>query len=133
ARPSSTAPSNAGSLNSKSSAARCGSKKPWSMQPRKSDSRPSTNLNAYPDLEVLRPYVAASMYDNASFHQSATARQLIEGAGCAQRFLPPYSSDLNPIAHDWSPLKQRIRKHLPLYARDLHKTMDTVLTQQPAP
>jgi transposase len=73
------------------------------------------------------------IYDNASFHQSVKARQLIAGAGCTQKFLPPYSPDLNPIEHYWSPLKQRIRKHLPLYDRDLHKTMDAVLTQQPTP
>ena len=73
------------------------------------------------------------VYDNASFHQSAKARRLIEGAGGAQKFLPPYSPDLNPIEHYWFPLKQRIRKHLPLYDRELHRTMDAVLTQQPTP
>jgi transposase len=73
------------------------------------------------------------IYDNARFHQSAKARQLIAGAGCTQKFLPPYSPDLNPIEHYWFPLKQRIRKYLPLYDRDLHKTMDAVLTQRPSP
>jgi transposase len=73
------------------------------------------------------------IYDNARFHQSAKARQLIAGAGCTQKFLPPYSPDLNPIEHYWFPLKQRIRNYLPLYDRDLHKTMDAVLTQRPSP
>jgi transposase len=81
---------------------------------------------------VLKPGQLV-IYDNASFHQSAKARRLIEGAGCTQKFLPPYSPDLNPIAHYWGPLKHRIRKHLPLYDRDLHKTMDAVLTQHPTP
>lgn len=71
--------------------------------------------------------------DNASFHQSAKTRQLLEGAGCMQKFLPPYSPDLNPIEHRWFPLKQRIRQLLPLYDRDLHKTIDAVLLQQQTP
>jgi transposase len=69
------------------------------------------------------------IYDNARFHQSAKARQLIEGVGCTQKFLPPYSPDLNPIEHYWFPFKQRVRKLLPTYNRDLHKTFDVVLTQ----
>ena len=71
--------------------------------------------------------------DNARFPPSAKARQLIEGAGCTQQFLPPYSPALNPIAHGWFPFTQRVRHYLPLYDRDLHRTMDAVLTQQPAP
>jgi len=81
-------------------------------------------------VPVLKPGQIV-IYDNASFPQSAKARQLIEGAGCTQKFLPPYSPDLNPIEHWWFPLKQRIRKYLPLYDRDLHRTIDAVLTQQP--
>jgi transposase len=81
---------------------------------------------------VLKPGQIV-IYDNASCHQSAKARRLIEGAGCTQKFLPPYSPDLNPIEHYWGPLKQRIRKHLPLYGRDLPRTMDAVLTQHPTP
>jgi len=81
---------------------------------------------------ILKPGQIVS-YDNARFHQSVKARQLIEEAGCTQKFLPPYSPDLNPIEHYGFPLKQRIRKSLPLYDRDLHKTLDAVLQQQPAP
>jgi transposase len=69
------------------------------------------------------------IYDNARFHQSTKARQLIEGVGCPQKFLPPYSPDLNPIEHDWFPFKQRVRKLLPTYNRDWHKTFDVVLPQ----
>ena len=73
------------------------------------------------------------IYDNASSHQSAKARQLIAGAGCTRKFLPPYSPALNPLEHSWFPLKHRIRKYLPLYDRDLHQTMNAVLTQRPSP
>jgi transposase len=83
-------------------------------------------------VPVLKPGQMV-IYDNASFHQSAKARQLIEGAGCTQKFLPPYSLDLNPIEHCWFPFKQRVRQYLPLYDRDLHRTIDAVLTQQSAP
>jgi transposase len=81
---------------------------------------------------VLKPGQIV-IYDNARFHQSAKARALIEGAGCTQKFLPPYSPDLNPIEHYWFPLKQRIRKLLPFYNRDLHKTFEAALTQPQAP
>jgi len=77
---------------------------------------------------VLNPGQLVS-YDNASCHQSANARRRIEEAGGTQTFLPPYSPDLHPSEHCWLPLKQRIRKYLPFYDRDLHKTIDAVLTQ----
>ncbi len=34
--------------------------------------------------------------DNASFHKSKRAKELIEKAGCKLKFLPSYSPDLNP-------------------------------------
>jgi transposase len=83
-------------------------------------------------VPVLKPGQIV-IYDNARFHHSAKARQFIEDAGCTQKFLPPYSPDLNPIEHYWSPLKQRVRTLLPSYNRDLHQTFDAVLTQSQAP
>jgi hypothetical protein len=52
-----------------------------------------------------------------------------------------WDNDGNPLrgivrAHGmdrWFPLKQRIRKLLPLYDRDLHKTFDAVLTPHQTP
>jgi transposase len=73
------------------------------------------------------------IYDNARFHQSAKARRLIAGAGGTQKCSPSYSPDLNPFAHYWFPLKQRVRKLLPACNRDLHKTFAAVLSQPQTP
>jgi len=49
--------------------------------------------------------------DNASFHKSLKTTELIEGAGCTLKYLPPYSPDFNPIEQQWAILKARIKKH----------------------
>ena len=48
-------------------------------------------------VPVLKPGQIV-IYDNASFHQSAKARRLIAGAGCTQKFLPPYSPISIPLS-----------------------------------
>ena len=48
--------------------------------------------------------------DNASFHKSTKAKELIENAGCKIIFLPPYSPDLNPIEKSWAHIKAKIKK-----------------------
>lgn len=48
--------------------------------------------------------------DNLSVHKSATARALIEAAGCALVFLPTSSLDFNPIEQAFAKLKQALRK-----------------------
>jgi transposase len=47
--------------------------------------------------------------DNLPVHKSARARRLIEGAGGAVLFLPPYSPDFNPIELAFAKLKQTLR------------------------
>jgi DDE superfamily endonuclease len=59
--------------------------------------------------------------DNLSVHKSATARRLIEAAGCQLVFLPTYSPDFNPIEQAFAKLKQLLRQ---AEAR----TVDTIMT-----
>jgi transposase len=47
--------------------------------------------------------------DNLSPHKHAVVSTLIEKAGAAVEFLPPYSPDLNPIEKMWSKIKQFLR------------------------
>ena len=48
--------------------------------------------------------------DNLSSHKRASARALIENAGAALVFLPPYSPDFNPIEKAFAKLKALLRK-----------------------
>ena len=50
------------------------------------------------------------MMDNLSAHTAQTIRQLIEARGARLHFLPPYSSDFNPIELCWSKVKAALRK-----------------------
>jgi transposase/uncharacterized protein YnzC (UPF0291/DUF896 family) len=47
--------------------------------------------------------------DNLSAHTGQTIRQLIEARGARLQFLPPYSSDFNPIELCWSKIKTALR------------------------
>ncbi len=47
--------------------------------------------------------------DNLSAHTGEIIRQLIEARGARVQFLPPYSSDLNPIELCWSKIKTALR------------------------
>jgi transposase len=63
--------------------------------------------------EVLVPGLRPGqtvVLDNLSVHKSATARHLIEAAGCQLRFLPTYSPDFNPIEPAFAKLKQHLRR-----------------------
>jgi transposase len=48
--------------------------------------------------------------DNLASHKVAGVAQLIEAAGAAMRYLPPYSPDLNPIEMAFAKLKNHLRK-----------------------
>jgi transposase len=61
-----------------------------------------------PELKAGQIIIA----DNASFHKSKKAEELITKAGCILKFLPTYSPDFNPIEHYWFPIKNTIRKQL---------------------
>lgn len=52
------------------------------------------------------------LIDNATFHQSETVRELIEGAGCEVWFLPKYSPDLNQIERWWFVLKNWMKQKM---------------------
>src|SRR5262249_46005084 len=60
-------------------------------------------------VPALRPGDVVVM-DNLSCHKRARVRELIEGAGCPRRSLPPYSPDLNPIGQAFAKLKALLRK-----------------------
>jgi transposase len=48
--------------------------------------------------------------DNLSVHKSKRVQRLIEEAGAALLFLPPYSPDMNPIEGAFSKVKSVLRK-----------------------
>ena len=50
--------------------------------------------------------------DNAAFHKSVKAKELIESVGCSIIFLPPYSPDLNPIEKFWANMKRWIKQKI---------------------
>ena len=63
--------------------------------------------------QVLLPVLRVGdvvVLDNLAAHKRAEARELIEGAGCALIFLPPYSPEYNPIEMAFSKLKALLRK-----------------------
>jgi transposase len=76
----------------------------------------------------LRPGDVVVM-DNLSSHKRQRTRELIEGAGAAVEFLPPYSPDLNPIEMIFSKLKQLLRSLGSRTRELLWTSMQTVLDQ----
>ena len=48
--------------------------------------------------------------DNATFHKSEATRKLIESVECKLLYLPPYSSDFNPIEQKWGHVKNMVKK-----------------------
>ena len=60
----------------------------------------------YPQLSETSVVVL----DNAKIHKTYWTRELIEASGAELLFLPPYSSDYNPIEHDFANIK-RLREY----------------------
>ena len=68
-------------------------------------------FRAYVDQQlvpILRPGDIVVM-DNLGSHKSAAVVQMIRAAGARQRFLPPYSPDLNPIEQAFAKIKHWMR------------------------
>ena len=62
--------------------------------------------------QVLAPSLRRGdivLMDNLSAHTGPRTRQFIEATGAQLEFLPPYSSDFNPIELCWSKIKQALR------------------------
>ena len=69
------------------------------------------SFDAYVEQLLLPTLIPGQIVvlDNLPVHKSARARRLIEGAGCAVRFLPAYSPDFNPIEQAFAKVKQTLR------------------------
>ena len=62
---------------------------------------------------VLAPSLHAGqvvVMDNLGAYRPKRIRELIEGVGCELLYLPPYSSDYNPIEEAFAKLKHLLRK-----------------------
>ncbi len=62
--------------------------------------------------QVLAPTLQVRdivLLDNLSAHKAESIAQLVEARGARLEFLPPYSSDFNPIELCWSKVKTALR------------------------
>ena len=62
--------------------------------------------------------------DNAAFHRSQKARDLIQSVGCKVIFLSPYSPDFNPIEKFWANMKRWIKAKI----SEFNKLYDALVT-----
>ena len=65
--------------------------------------------------------------DNLGSHKSKAVRRAIRGAGAKLFFLPPYSSDLNPIEQVFSKLKHFLRRACERTIEDTWRRIGTLL------
>ena len=90
------------------------------------------------DTEVVRAYVREVLcpnlrpgdivvMDNLGPHKNEQTIALIEAAGAAVRFLPPYSPDLNPIEMMWSKIKGLLRSAQARTANELQAAIADAL------
>jgi len=68
---------------------------------------------------------ACVVMDNASIHQEAELRPMLNKAGASLHFLSPYSPDFSPIENCWSKLKEFIRSAAPRTYYDLATAIET--------
>ena len=73
------------------------------------------------DLIPKLPENSLIVMDNASFHKGAEMRTAIKMAGHKLLYLPPYSPDLNPIAHNWAQAKSIRKKRFNIEIEELFK------------
>ena len=82
--------------------------------------------------QVLTPQLKPGdlvVMDNLSSHKRLRTRQLIEAAGAAVLFLPPYSPDLNPIENVFAKVKNSLRSLACRTKEALWNSMQSVLDQ----
>lgn len=83
--------------------------------------KPSMSLEGAVDAGAFEAYVERFLVphlrrgqimvmDNLSVHKGGRIRRLVEDARCGLLFLPPYSSDMNPIEEAFSKVKGTLRK-----------------------
>ena len=65
--------------------------------------------------------------DNLSSHKVAGIRELVEAKGARILYLPPYSSNLNPIEQVFAKLKTLLRKAMARSCDTLWKTIGRLL------
>jgi hypothetical protein len=58
---------------------------------------------------VMAGAVDALAFENLSAHKSSRIQQIIAACGAQLQYLPPYSSDFNPIEQCWSKVKTALR------------------------
>jgi transposase len=81
-------------------------------------------------VPALRPGDIVIM-DNLPAHKVEPVRQIIEAAGAALRYLPPYSPDLNPIEQSFAKLKAHLRKAKERTVSALYDRIGSVLERFP--
>lgn len=78
-------------------------------------------LKALPPARIV-------FFDNLKIHKDEQALEMINKAGHAVQFTPPYSPECNPIEYMFSKLKTLVRKQCPNSAKSLRQAIDNALT-----
>ena len=71
--------------------------------------------------------------DNATYHRNKNNVSFITSAGMDVLFLPPSSSELNPIEHCWAHIKKRVQnRRLEHPQHDFRVLVDEVMREYQA-